>query len=471
MIQNWKDKRVTVMGLGRFGGGVGVTRWLAQNGAKVLATDNAAPGKLQPALEQIADVGVELCLGEHREGDFRETDLVVVSPAVPESNEYLQAARNAGVGITTEINLFAERCAARCIGVTGSVGKSTITAMIGRVLERTLPDRRVWVGGNLGVSLLENLGEIGCDDFVVLELSSFQLARTPAVRWSPHVAVITNISPNHLDWHGDYDAYVAAKLEIIRFQDPQQGTIVIGDHENLRDYLAQHARSCDRKSRGLQPARRHDSEPSNAWRYALDDDTPISIRDDQHIRWENVQLAIPGRHNRENAAAALTVAHVLGVESDRAVAALATFEGLEHRLQRVAVRDGVTYYNDSKSTTPEAAITAMNAIDVPLLIILGGYDKGSDLTPAAQVAARRAGFAACIGKTGPTFVEAIRNAGGQAELFADLPTAVAACRQRARPGDAVLLSPACASWDMFPDYRVRGEEFTRLAVAVMGPAA
>ncbi len=446
MIQNWKDRRVTVMGLGRFGGGVGVTRWLAQNGARVLATDNAAPDKLQPALEQVGDIDVELRLGEHRESDFRNTDLVVVSPAVPDSNKYLQAARDAGVEITTEINLFVERCPARCVGITGSVGKSTITAMIGHVLERTLPDRRVWVGGNVGVSLLENLTEMRRDDLVVLELSSFQLARTPAVRWSPHVAVITNISPNHLDWHGDFAAYVAAKLEIIRFQDPTRDAVVIGDHENLRAEL--------QRARG---------NIADVWRYGLDNDTPIAIRDDQRVRWEPVQLAILGRHNRENAAAALTVAQALGVGAEQASAALATFAGLEHRLQRVGVRDGVSYYNDSKSTTPEAAITAMNAIDGPLLIILGGYDKGSDLTAAAEVAARRTRFAACIGKTGPTFVEAIRNAGGQAELFADLPAAVVACRARAKPGDAVLLSPACASWDMFPDYRVRGDEFARLA--------
>ena len=451
MIQDFKGKRITVMGLGRFGGGVGVTRWLAQNGAKVLATDKAAPGKLQPALEQIADLDIELRLGEHREGDFRDTDLVVVSPAVPESNKYLQAARDAGVEITTEINLFVERCPARCVGVTGSVGKSTITAMIGHVLDRTLTDRRVWVGGNVGVSLLDNLAEMKPEDLVVLELSSFQLARMPAVRWSPHVAVITNISPNHLDWHGNLAAYIAAKLEIVRFQDPRRDAIVIGDHENLRAEL--------QRVRG---------NITDVWRYGLDGNVPTAIRDDQRIRWENVQLAIPGRHNRENAAAALTVARVLGVGSEHARAALARFAGLEHRRRRVAVRAGVTYYNDSKSTTPEAAITAMNAIDAPLLIILGGYDKGSDLTPAARVAARRAGFAACIGKTGPVFVEAIRNAGGQAELFADLRAAVAACRERARPGDAVLLSPACASWDMFPDYRVRGDEFARLATADAG---
>ncbi len=447
MIRDWKNKRVTVMGLGRFGGGVGVTRWLASRGAKVLVTDNAPPAKLQQALEQIADLDVELRLGEHRESDFRQTDLVVVSPAVPDSNSYLRTARDASIGITTEINLFVERCPARVVGVTGSVGKSTTTAMIGHVLERSLTNRRTWVGGNLGVSLLDSLDNITAADLVVLELSSFQLARTPAVRWSPHLAVITNISPNHLDWHGDFATYVAAKLEIVRFQEPARDTIVIGDHENLRNHLDQ--------TRGAL---------AGIWRYALDNDTPTAACDDQRIRWENVKLAIPGRHNRENAAAALTVAHVLGVESEQAVAALATFEGLEHRLQRVAVRDGVSYYNDSKSTTPEAAITAISAIDAPLLIILGGYDKGSDLTPVAEFAAKRTRFAACIGKTGPTLVEAIRGAGGQAGLFANLPDAVIACRKRARPGDAVLLSPACASWDMFPDYRIRGDEFTRLAV-------
>ncbi len=451
MIQDWHDKRVTVMGLGRFGGGVGVTRWLAQNGAKVLVTDKAPADALRDSLDEIAGLDVELRLGEHVERDFRETDLVVVSPAVPDSSPFLQAARDARVPITTEINLFVERCPARCVGVTGSVGKSTITAMIGHVLERTLTDRRVWVGGNVGRSLLEDLSEITADDLVVLELSSFQLARTPMVRWSPHVAIITNISPNHLDWHGTFEAYVAAKLAIVQFQDRNRDTVILGGDAALRRHF--NARFGD---------------VSGVWRYGLDGDTPVAAREQQRWRWKDVQLGVPGRHNRENAAAALTVAHVLGVEADAAGAALATFAGLPHRLQRVAVRDGVAYYNDSKSTTPEAAITGMNALDAPLLIILGGYDKGIDLTAAAERAAKRAKFAACIGQTGPRLVEAVRQAGGSAELFESLAAAVAACRQRAARGDAILLSPACASWDMFIDYRQRGEQFTRLATEGTG---
>ena len=336
MIQEWTNKRVTVMGLGRFGGGVGVTRWLVDRGARVLVTDQATPDLLRKALDQIRDLGVELRLGEHRESDFREADVVVVSPAVPDTNEYIAAARDAGVEITTEINLFVEHCPAQTIGITGSVGKSTATAMIGHLLERTKPGRRIWVGGNLGVSLLDKLGQIKADDFVVLELSSFQLARTAAACWSPDVAVITNISPNHLDWHGDYAAYIAAKLEIARFQNPKRDALVIGDHENLREQL-------DRVSFAT----------VKPWKYGLDEAaTPIASRGRDHRSWPNLRLAIPGRHNRENAAAALAVAHVLDIESEHATAALATFEGLSHRLQRIAVHDGVTFYNDSKSTTP-----------------------------------------------------------------------------------------------------------------------
>ncbi len=456
MIHDWHDKRVTVMGLGRFGGGVGVVRWLAQAGARILVTDKEPAEKLASSLAEIADLGVTLRLGGHDERHFRDTDLVVVNPAVPETSPFLHVARAAGVPITTEINLFVERCPARCVGITGSVGKSTVTAMVGQVLTEGIKGSRdqgikVWVGGNIGRSLLDGLGRIAAHDLVVLELSSFQLQRTPAVRWSPHVAVITSITPNHLDWHGSFAAYAAAKLNLLRFQQPGRDAVILQDTPEL-------GRLAD--SAGVNLA--------GAWRYRLDGDVPIATQQspggpDRRLRWEGLTLAVPGRHNRENAAAALAVAHWFGIPDAAALAALATFEALPHRLQRVAVRDGVTYYDDSKSTTPEAALTALAAIDGPLLVILGGYDKGSDLRPVARAAAQRTKLAACIGKTGPGLAEAVRAAGGQAEVFPDLAAAVAACRRRAAPGDTVLLSPACASWDQFVDYRARGQLFAELA--------
>jgi len=463
MIQTLGGKRVTVMGLGRFSGGVGATRWLVRQGARVLVTDRLSADRLSASLAQLAGLDIWLRLGGHHEDDFRHTDLVVVNPAVPDSSPFLQAARDAGVPITTEINLFVERCPARCIGITGSVGKSTTSAMIAHLLEKTSSpaERRIFFGGNIGRCLLEELPQIRQQDLVVLELSSFQLQRTPAVRWSPHVAVITNITPNHLDWHGSFVEYVAAKLNIVRFQDPARDQVVCGDTPELREYLV--------RLRG---------DLSTVWRYRLEEDEPVAVYqstprrgpDDRKLRWPALKLEVPGQHNRLNAAAALVVGHLLGVSADQAVAALKSFKALPDRLECVGTIGGVTFYNDSKATTPAAAITAMNSIDTPLLLILGGYDKGIDLSEVAAAAARRAKFCACIGQTGPKLAELIVAAGGEAAYCGDLATAVAQCRRRARAGDSVLLSPACASWDQFDDYRQRGAVFTELVKEMARPS-
>lgn len=447
MSDEWRKRRVTVMGLGRFGGGVGVTRWLAAQGARVTVTDKQPAEKLKESLAQVGDLDIELRLGGHEARDFENTDLVVVNPAVPPSAEELRLAERAGVTVSTEINLFVERCPARCVGVTGSVGKSTITAMIGHVLEAGVAESgaRIWVGGNIGRSLLDGLGRISADDTVVLELSSFQLERTPLVRWSPHVAVVASITPNHLDWHGSFAAYVAAKLNIVRFREAGRDAVIVQDTPEMRELVKCHLPHAER-----------------VWWYGLDGEVPMARSGEQRVTWPEMTLSVPGRHNRLNAAAALCVAHVLGLAPQRATEALGTFEALPHRLQRVAEVDGVVYYDDSKSTTPEAAITALHAMDRPTLVILGGYDKGSDLGALAWEVAARARLAACIGKTGPGLAEAIRAAGGNAEDCGELMAAVAACRARAKPGDAVLLSPACASWDQFVDYRERGLMFARL---------
>lgn len=453
MTSGLRGKRVTVMGLGRFGGGVGVTRWLYAQGARPLVTDLRGPDELADSLREIDGIAA-LRLGRHEEADFRDTDVVVVNPAVPERSPYLAIARDAGVPITTEIDLFVERCPARTVGVTGSVGKSTVTAMIGHILGCCMTAGRVHVGGNLGRSLLDDLPAIGGEDVVVLELSSFQLARTPLVRWSPHVAVLTNVVPNHLDWHGTFAAYLAAKLNIIRFQDPARDHFILHDRPDLRRHVELLY-----------------GDLSGVWRYGLDGNAPRAVIqesaavdcDNRIVRWDGLRLRVPGRHNLENAAAALTVAYVLGIAPADAVQALASYQALPHRLALVCETGGVRYYDDSKSTTPEAAITAMNALEGPLLIILGGYDKGSDLSAVASAAAQRARFAACIGQTGPRLVALVRAAGGEAEAFESLQQAVEACRRRAEPGDSVLLSPACASWGMFRDYRERGQAFAHFA--------
>lgn len=451
MITDWHGRRVTVMGLGRFGGGVGVTRWLAAQGARITVTDSDPAEKLSASLHQLRELHLQFRLGGHDERDFRDADLIVVNPAVKPDSPFLQVATTAGVPIATELNLFLERCRGVGVGVTGTVGKSTTTAMLGHILQKCNAARRVWVGGNIGVSLLDHTDEISPDDLVVLELSSFQLERLPAIDWSPRVAVITNIAANHLDWHGSFDAYLNAKLNIARRALGADDALILGDAPELAEAV----------ERARLPARQR-------WATGERDGVPCAWRtgdarsDAATPTWTGCRLALPGRHNRLNAAAALAAAYTLGVAPGPAAEALSTFEALPHRLQLVAERDGVRYYDDSKSTTPEALDTALAAFDEPLLLIVGGYDKGADLRPTMRRVAARVRLAACIGVTAPVIYETIRAAGGRAELCDDLAAAVRCCRSAARPGDVVLLSPGCASWGMFSDYRERGAAFAAL---------
>ncbi|MEQ8318535.1 MAG: UDP-N-acetylmuramoyl-L-alanine--D-glutamate ligase [Phycisphaerales bacterium] len=421
-----EGKRVTVMGLGRFGGGLGVAKWLHAQGASVLVTDMADAEALAEQVAQLPE-GVRTCLGGHDQRDFTSADLVVASPAVarPWANPYLNAATSAGVPITTEIGLVIDRLPerTRVIGVTGTAGKSTTSAMIARALEAT--GRRVHLGGNIGGSLLE--ANIQPTDFIVLELSSFMLHWLGQRGWSPGTAVLTNLSPNHLDWHETFEHYEAAKRAIAEQQRP--GDLLL----------------CDRWP-----------ELATATRVRPIDDLP--------------SLALPGSHNRTNAAMALAAATATldrhGIDYDRAglADAIATFPGLPHRLQLVASHAGVSFYNDSKCTTPEATALAVDALAdrTPrerIHLVAGGADKGVDLAPIADLT-RTLGSLHTIGATGPSIRD--RAAGGRVTHDGTLERAFEAAVGRCEPGHAVLLSPGCASWDQFTNYEARGAAFVDL---------
>jgi UDP-N-acetylmuramoylalanine--D-glutamate ligase len=398
--------RATVMGLGRHGGGAAAARYLAERGAIVTVTDLADAAALADSVASLADVPIaRFTLSEHREEDFARADLVVVNPAVRPENSFVQLATRSGARITSEIELFLDACPAAVIGITGTVGKSTTAAMTAAAIDAS--GRRALLGGNFGRSLLADLPRMQADDWIVLELSSFQLHwLNESVRW-PRVAAMTNFAPNHLDWHPSVEHYQQSKRRLL-----------------------------DHAERVIEPWRENDVPP----------------------------LQVPGRHNSTNAALAAACAEATGADRASIARALAEFNGLPHRLALVAEIDGRQFFNDSKATTPEAAVAALEAMDRLTWILLGGIDKGVDLEPLVRAVGQRASGAAVFGAVAQQLdgLLAIHAPQLPRHCCCAIDEAFAWCCEHSRGGDAILLSPACASLDQFRDYAERGERFADL---------
>jgi UDP-N-acetylmuramoylalanine--D-glutamate ligase len=432
VLESLSGKRVTVAGLGRFGGGIAVTRWLCAQEADVLVTDLDSAEKLADSLEQLEGLPIELRLGGHREEDFTSADLIVASPAIPPQNPFIQAARLAGKPVTTEIRLFVERCPAKIIGVTGTKGKSTTTAMLGKILAGI---GKTWVGGNIGKSLLADLDQIRESDRVVLELSSYMLEHLRELRWSPHVAVVTMISEDHLSWHGSAEAYLDAKRNIVRFQQAEDFAVL------------------------------NEEDPGAAAFARLTAGKIILYGTKNRAKFK---LLIPGAHNQLNAQGAFTAASIFGADFARAQKALAEFVGLPHRLQLVHEANGVRYFNDSIATIPEAAIAALASFPRKKVIqIVGGYGKDMPITAMCAALTERAKAVLCIGATGPMIADLLEQSASQSAAATyrcgDLATAIGIAKHIAAAGDVVLLSPGFKSYDQFVNFEQRGDEFVRLA--------
>ncbi len=426
---DFRDCRVTILGLGHFGGGLEAARWLAWEGARVTVTDLADAEVLADSLADLADTPIEAFhLGGHREEDFRDADLVVVNPAVRIGSRFVQIARDSGTLLTTEIELFMRHCPATIIGVTGSNGKSTTAALIDAVLRAD--GRTSWLGGNLGGSLLGKLEWIQPGDWAVLELSSFQLAWLAPDARMPPVAVVTNCSPNHLDWHRDYADYVATKQRMLLGQGRDDWAVL----------------------------NTHDPEVAS-WK--------LLVRD--HIRQlpaldEVPTLSIPGGHNRVNAACAAAAALAAGCDWESIRRGLAGFGGLPQRLQLIGEVQQRRFYNDSSATTPESTIEALQSLDRPTWLLAGGKDKGLDYGGLAAVIARKARGAAMFGSVREVLRgwTAAENPQFPCTAIETMSEALDWCWQRSQPGEAILLSPGCSSVDQFRNFRQRGEQFDDL---------
>jgi len=448
--------RVTVMGLGTFGGGIGAARYCAENGAQVTVTDMKQPEELGGSLDALAGYGIDFVLGEHRSTDFSGADLVVVSPAVPRESRYVQEARNAGVPLTTEIGLFVARCPARVCGITGSNGKTTTVSMLESILSATeIPHH---TGGNIGGSLLSSLPDISAGETVVLELSSFQLEWLDETGWSPSIAAVLNIMPNHLDRHGTIEAYARAKASIIRHQHSGDTAILVADDPGA------YGLADDVKGRLVTVG-----IDTGGTDFAFDEGWTIERTDTGAYRLFDAGLVrVPGRHNLLNALTAAACAREIGVGPDSIAKGIGHFNGIAHRLEFVAETGGVTYYNDSKATTPEAAAAGVAAFDQPVIPIFGGYDKKVPFEGLARSVAGKIRWAALIGVTAPSLKTALEDSGVATETFPTLDEAVSACANHAHEGDVVLLSPGCASYDMFPNFETRGDAFRRIVLELAG---
>lgn len=434
--QKWNGRRVYVMGLGRFGGGIGVARYLAEAGAQVLVGDTAERSILAGSITTIQDLidqgQVRCVLGPHAIEDLNGVDTLVVNPAVPMpwSNTFLLKAESQGIKITTEIEIAVRSIdPTNVIAVTGSAGKSTTSAMIHSGFTK-LGIHSV-LTGNIGGSLLERLHEVTSDTKVVLELSSamlYWLGRSGYFESNQFaIGCITNCIPNHLDWHGDETHYIESK-------------------KNLLDACTHHVFG--------------DSLASwSGW-------TDEVLSESEAI----LGCFLPGRHNAMNAAMAVRVLkHQTLFGMAEITEALRTFEGLPHRLQFVGTHHGIHFYNDSKCTVPNATLLAVDALQEErpagsIHLIVGGYNKGSNLSEIAELGPTLAGLYT-IGSTGQSIHDAAES---NAYLCGDLLNAMSLIRERASEGDTVLLSPGCASWDQFSNYEARGDRFIELAMQPAG---
>ncbi len=430
-----------VVGLGA--SGKAAARFAAERGAQVTATDRRSLSELREAAEEMGKLNVRLELGGHPPKLFFEQDLIVPSPGVPWHLPELDAARRNGTAIAGELEIATGALKGPVIGVTGTNGKTTTTSLIGHIIETAgLP---VATGGNLGTPVLAMVDSSSDEQWNVLELSSFQLEA--ATTFPVHIAVVLNVTPDHLDRHGTLEAYAEAKGKIFQAQTARDYAVLHVDDPVCRAFAMQTAGFVHWFSR----TRRH--EPGtwveNGW--IVLNGQPIAA----------LPSHIPGRHNLENALAAVTASSLAGVGPEAMAKGLQTFRTAEHRLEFVADINGVAYYNDSKATNVDAAIKAVESFDRGLWVILGGSDKGLEYAALKKPLRDRTRGVLLIGESAPKIKRELNRAAPLVQA-GTLFEAIQYAHRHAESGDTVLLSPACASFDQFRNYGERGRRFKEI---------
>lgn len=452
------NQKVTIIGMAREG--CALARFLAKHHVQVTISDIRQSAQLEKELAQLKGLPITCLLGGHPEV-ILSSDIIYVSPGVPREIPILRKATEHGVPLSSQTDLFFELCEAPIIGITGSSGKTTTTTLIGEMLKGI--SSQVWVGGNIGRPLIEHLSQIQSTDWVVLELSSFQLENLAV---SPHIAVMTNLRPNHLDRHSSYAAYKEAKANILRHQSPNDFAILNWDDEEVCDMARQ-------------------SKAQVYWFSRQSNDIPrgMTVEAGQIVQKENgkstrvmgvEEIALPGNHNLENILAALCTIYTTDISCNQqdylsgATEVASTFKGVRHRLETIRVHDGVRWINDSIATSPDRTIAALRAFPNSSIILLaGGRDKHLPMGEMAQLIARQVKHLVLFGEAAPLIKKAVTDAGmTQFTLCQNLAEAVQLAATLASAPDIVLLSPSGTSFDAYPNYTVRGDHFRDLVLAL-----
>jgi UDP-N-acetylmuramoylalanine--D-glutamate ligase len=432
-------RRILVIGVRRTG--QAVARVLAARGCAVRAADaeNAAALGVDPAVLP----GVELRLGAEPPALLDDVDLVVPSPGVPRAAPLLREAVRRGVPVWAEVELAFRLLDCPVIGITGTNGKSTTTTLVGRALART--GRRTFIGGNLGTPLVLAAGDR--PDVAVTEVSSFQLEWVE--RFRPHVGCLLNVTADHLDRHADFAEYRAAKARLFAAQRPDDWAVLNRDDPECRAL----AERCTARVLTF------GTGPTEAGALLADGEAVVRLPGAEEERYDLGRTRLAGRHNVENILAAALVARLAGAPPTAVQDAIDTVEPLPHRLAFVAERGGVRWYDDSKATNVGATVKSLESFAEPVVLLAGGIDKGGDYAPLAAAAHGRVRRVLVFGAARERLATALEAADVAVERVADLPAAVGAAAAVARPGDVVLLAPACSSFDMFTDYAARGRAF------------
>ena len=435
-----QSKRFVVVGLGKTG--FALAKFLYQQGAKVLVSDHSPLEQLKPRVKELMSLGIEIEAGGHKEETFLRADGIVLSPGVNPHLPVLKLAKAKGIPVWGELDIVFPYLPCPVIAITGTNGKTTTTTLLGKLLKAA--GKRVWVGGNIGTPLVEALKEKDLD-FIVAEVSSFQLEINTS--FHPFVAICLNVAEDHLDRHGSLEVYRQCKLKIAQKQRKNDWFIFDGDDPALSEAALL------LKSEKLPFGIKKDYVPGA---YLEKGKIIITLKE----RWEIPieVLKLKGTHNYKNVMAALLAAQITGCELAQIEQTLKQFPGLPHRLEWVRSLNGVSFYNDSKATNISATLAALESLEPPIVLIAGGLGKGQDFTSLGPALQQRTKAVVLLGKDAPK-IAAISKQYVPTFIVSDLRAAVRKAWELARPKGQVLLSPACASFDMFKGYQERGEYF------------